>query len=120
MFRKDGTYVKEAFIAKRTFLNGAASGFALSADPQQRFLYMINGANHHVWILNRETLQVLARLGQQGLFGGSLNVPHAITVDSRGNIYVGENFDARRFQRFLFKGVGTPKAGANPPTTMVL
>ena len=29
----------------------AASGFALSADPEQRFLYMIDGANHHVWIL---------------------------------------------------------------------
>lgn len=78
-----------------------------------------DGANHRVWILNRETLQVLARFGQQGLFGGSLNVPHAIAVDSRGNIYVGENFDARRFQRFLFKGVGTPKAGTNPPTTIV-
>jgi hypothetical protein len=120
VFRKDGTYVKEAFIARRTFLNGAASGFALSADPQQRFLYMIDGANHHVWILNRETLQVIARFGQQGLFGGSLNVPHAIAVDSRGNLYVGENFDARRFQRFLFKGLATPKPGANPPTTCAL
>jgi hypothetical protein len=119
VFKKDGTYVKEAFIQKRTFLNGAASGFALSPDPQQRFLYMIDGANHHVWILNRETLQVVARFGQQGLFGGSLNVPHAIAVDSRGNIYVGENFDARRFQRFLYKGLGTPKPGTNPPTTVI-
>ena len=33
VFKEDGTYVKEAFIQKRTFLNGAASGFALSADP---------------------------------------------------------------------------------------
>jgi DNA-binding beta-propeller fold protein YncE len=119
VFKKDGTYVKEAFISKRTLLAGAASGFALSPDPQQRFLYMIDGANHHVWILNRETLQVVARFGQQGLFGGSLNVPHAIAVDSRGNIYVGENFDARRFQRFLYKGLGTPKPGAIPPTTVV-
>ena len=46
-------------------------------------------------------------------------MPHAIAVDSRGNIYVGENFDARRFQRFLFKGVGTPKPGTNPPMTLV-
>ena len=119
VFRKDGTYVKEAFVSKRTLLAGAASGFALSPDPQQRFLYMIDGANHHVWILNRETLQVIARFGQQGLLGGSLNVPHAIAVDSRGNIYVGENFDARRFQRFLYKGLGTPEPGANPPTTVV-
>ena len=119
VFRKDGTYVKEAFVSKRTLLAGAASGFALSADPPQRFIYMIDGANHHVWILERETLQVVARFGQQGIFGGSLNTPHAIAVDSRGHIYVGENFDARRFQRFLYKGLGTPVAGANPPTTVV-
>jgi len=119
VFRKDGTYVDEVFVAKRTLLLGAASGFALSTDPQQRFLYMIDGANHHVWILERQTLKIIARFGQQGLWGGFLNVPHAITVDSRGNIYVGENFDARRFQRFLYKGLGTPKAGTIPPTTIV-
>jgi DNA-binding beta-propeller fold protein YncE len=119
VFRKDGTYVKEMFVAKRTLLLGAASGFALSTDPQQRFLYMIDGANHHVWILERQSLAIVARFGQQGLWGGFLNVPHAITVDGRGNIYVGENFDARRFQRFLYRGLGTPKAGTIPPTTMV-
>ena len=117
--RKDGTYIKEAFVSKRTLLAGAASGFVLSPDPQQRFLYMIDGANHHVWILNRETLQVIARFGRQGLFGGSLNVPHAIAVDSRGNLYIGENFDARRFQRFLYKGLGTPRPGTIPPTTII-
>jgi hypothetical protein len=119
VFRKDGTYVKEMFVAKRTLLLGAASGFALSSDPQQRFLYMIDGANHHVWILERQSLAIVARFGQQGLWGGFLNVPHAITVDGRGNIYVGENFDARRFQRFLYKGLGTPKPGTIPPTTIV-
>ncbi len=119
VFRKDGTYVNEVFVARRTLLLGAASGFALSTDPQQRFLYMIDGANHHVWIIERSTLKVLARFGQQGLWGGFLNVPHAIAVDGRGNIYVGENFDARRFQRFLYKGLGAPKAGTIPQTTIV-
>src|SRR5258705_4910978 len=33
VFRKDGT-----FVSKRTLLAGAASGFVLSPDPQQRFL----------------------------------------------------------------------------------
>jgi DNA-binding beta-propeller fold protein YncE len=119
VFRKDGTFVKETFIQKRTFLNGAVSGFALSPDPEQRFLYMIDGADHHVFIIERQSLQVVARFGQQGLWGGYLNVPHAIAVDSKGNIYVGENFDARRFQRFLYKGLGTPVAGTIPPTTIV-
>ena len=119
VFRKDGRYVNEVFVAKRTLLLGAASGFALSTDPQQRFLYMIDGANHHVWIIERTSLKIIARFGQQGLWGGFLNVPHAIAVDGRGNIYVGENFDARRFQRFLYKGLGTPKPGTIPPTTVV-
>jgi DNA-binding beta-propeller fold protein YncE len=115
VFRKDGTFVKETFISKRTLLQGAASGFALSSDPQQRFLYMIDGANHHVWILLRETLEVLDHFGQQGIFGGSLNVPHALAVDSKGNVYVGENFDGRRFQRFVYKGMGTPTGKTLPP-----
>ena len=119
VFRKDGTFVKESFIARRTLLVGAASGFALSPDPGQRFLYMIDGANHRVWILNRETLHVIARFGQQGLWGGYLNVPHAIAVDSKGNIYVGENFDARRFQRFLYKGLGKPSPNTLPRTTIM-
>ena len=80
---------------------------------------MIDGANHHVWIIERQSLRIIGRFGQQGLFGGSLNVPHAIAVDSRGNVYVGENFDARRFQRFLYKGLGTPKAGTIPPSIVI-
>jgi len=119
VFRKDGTYVNEVFVSKRTLLQGAASGFALSTDPPQRWLYMIDGANHHVWILERQSLRIVARFGQQGLWGGALNVPHAIAVDGRGNIYVGENFDARRFQRFLYKGLGQPRPGTIPPTTIV-
>ena len=44
-----------------------------------------------------------------------LNVPHALAVDSKGNIYVGENFDGRRFQRFVYKGMGAPTGGTLPP-----
>ena len=120
-FKKDGTFVKEGFISRRTLLAGAASGFALSADPQQRFLYVIDGANHRIWIVVRESLQVVGRFGQQGLSGGAMNVPHAVAVDSKGNIYIGENFDARRVQRFLYKGLGSPTsaAGVIPPARAV-
>lgn len=94
-------------------LAGAASGLAFS--PDQRFLYVIDGGNHHVWILRRDTLEVADRFGQQGIFGGSLNVPHALAADSRGNVYVGENFDGRRFQRFVYKGMGAPTGRLLPP-----
>jgi NHL repeat-containing protein len=112
VFKTDGTYVREGFIARRTLLAGSASGLAFS--PDQRFLYVIDGANHHVWILLRETLEVLDHFGQQGIFGGSLNVPHALAVDSKGNVYVGENFDGRRFQRFVYKGMGPPTGKTLP------
>ena len=74
---------------------------------------MIDGADHpRVDPEPPETLQVIARFGQLDLFGGSLNALHAIALDSLGDIYVGENFDARRFQRFLHKGLGMPVPGA--------
>src|SRR5207249_9483833 len=113
VFKRDGTFVREGFVAPRTLLAGSASGLAFS--PDQRFLYVIDGANHHVWILLRQTLQVVDHIGQQGIFGGSLNVPHALAVDSKGNIYVGENFDGRRFQRFVYKGMGAPTGKTLPP-----
>ena len=102
VFKRDGTFVREAFVAPKTLLAGSASGLAFS--PDQRFVYVIDGANHHVWILLRETLQIVDHIGQQGIFGGSLNVPHALAADSRGNMYVGENFDGRRFQPVHVQG----------------
>ena len=42
------------------------------------------------------------------IFGGAMNVPHALAVDSKGNVYVARTFDGRRFQRFVYKGMGAP------------
>lgn len=42
-------------------------------------------------------------------------MPHALAADSRGNLYVGENFDGRRFQRFVVKGMGAPRGALLPP-----
>ena len=51
VFKTDGTYVREATVAPRTLLAGSTSGLAFS--PDQRFLYVIDGGNHHVWTVNR-------------------------------------------------------------------
>ncbi len=105
VFTKDGTFVKEQFIARHTRLSGAASGVAFSADPEQRYLYVLDGANHRVWIALRESLEILGHFGRHGHWGGQLDVPHNVDADSSGNLYVTETLQGRRVQRFLYQGL---------------
>ena len=102
VFKTDGTFVKEGFIARKTLGNGAAYDVDLSSDPQQRFLYVPDGMNNHVWILNRDTLEVVGRFGRQGRYAGQFHHVHNIAVDSKGNIYTAET-QGKRVQKFTFK-----------------
>ena len=46
VFRLDGTFVKEVFIARNTLqAEGTVHAFAVSPDKQQRFLYVVDGSN---------------------------------------------------------------------------
>jgi DNA-binding beta-propeller fold protein YncE len=103
-FTTEGTFLREGFIARASLGNGVAYDVALSADPQQRFVYVPDGTNNHIWILDRPTLRVLGNFGRQGRYAGQFHHSHSIAVDSKGNIYVAET-QGKRVQRFLFKGV---------------
>lgn len=103
-FRTDGTFLREGFVARSSLGNGAAYDVDLSADPQQRFVYVPDGTNNHIWILDRNTLRVLGNFGRQGRYAGQFHHSHSLAVDSRGNIYVAET-QGKRVQRFLFKGL---------------
>lgn len=59
VFTKEGKFVKEVFVAKNTRGSGSAWDVAFSRDPQQRFLYVSDGVNERVYIVQRDTLQVL-------------------------------------------------------------
>jgi sugar lactone lactonase YvrE len=119
VFKKDGTFVKEVSIAKHTRLSGSASGIAFSADPQQQYLYVLDGANHRVWILLRDSLQILGHVGRHGHWGGQLDVPHNHAVDSKGNLYITETLEGRRVQRFLYRGLAplSRTSSERPPAT---
>src|ERR1700730_3028442 len=66
IFQPDGTYVNEVFIARQTSIAGVTEGIAFSPDSEQKFMYVTDGANQHVWILDRKTLQILGRFGRLG------------------------------------------------------
>jgi DNA-binding beta-propeller fold protein YncE len=110
VFQRNGTFVKEVFIAKDTkaewgvirvegraddqgkpYGYGAVSTVAFSADPQQRYLYVGDFVNRKTWIVRRSDLQLLGSFGKGG---------HEISTDSKGNVYTGT-------ERYFFKGIST-------------
>ena len=107
VFRTDGTYVKEGFVAPHTLASGSAWDIAFSADPEQRFLYLADGSNQKVHILDRESLEVLSSFGTGGRQPGQFYGTHSIATDSQGNLYTTETYEGKRVQRFVFKGIGT-------------
>ncbi|HEY8151429.1 MAG TPA: hypothetical protein VIK51_21145 [Vicinamibacteria bacterium] len=118
VFQKDGTFVKETFIAKKTLGDGSVWDIAFSKDPQQRYLYLADGKNEKVYILERDTLKILTSFGDGGRQPGQFFGVHSIATDSKGNIYTTETYEGKRLQRFVYKGLGpvlTPEQGVPWP-----
>jgi DNA-binding beta-propeller fold protein YncE len=113
IFKPDGTYVKEAFFNKNTRGPGSTWEIAFSTDPQQRFIYLTDGTNERVRILQRDTMTELASFGRGGRQPGEFYGVHSIAVDSKGNIYTTETFEGKRVQRFNYKGMGMVPMGQN-------
>ncbi|HCK33992.1 MAG TPA: hypothetical protein DHW20_02360, partial [Gemmatimonadetes bacterium] len=110
VFERDGTFVREAFVATETLGSGSAWDLAFSRDPEQRFLYLADGSNKKVHILDRETLEVLTTFGDGGRQPGQFIGVHSIATDSEGNIYTTETYEGKRLQKFVFRGLGTGRA----------
>jgi DNA-binding beta-propeller fold protein YncE len=108
VFRKDGTFVKEAFVAKATRGEGSVWSIAFSSDPQQRYLYVADGSNQKVWILGRHALDVVSSVGAGGRWPGHFFGVGSVAVDASGSLYTGETYEGKRLQKFVFKGIGRP------------
>ncbi len=105
VFQKDGTFVKETFIAKKTLGDGSVWDIAFSKDPQQRYLYLADGKNEKIYILERDTLKILTSFGDGGRQPGQFFGVHSIATDSKGNIYTTETYEGKRLQKFVYKGL---------------
>ena len=106
VFKPDGTFVKEAFVERGMATpSGSTGSLAFSADSRQQFLY-VTGGDDTLRILDRETLQQVGQFGRLGHYPGQFFHLHVITVDSKGNIYTGEN-TGKRVQKLIFKGLSS-------------
>jgi len=105
VFKKDGTFVKETIIAKRTLGDGSVWDIAFSKDPQQKYIFLADGSNEKVYIILRDTLEILTSFGDGGRQPGEFYAVHSIATDSKGNIFTTETYRGQRVQKFVYKGV---------------
>jgi sugar lactone lactonase YvrE len=120
VFKPDGTFVKEAFIAKNTLASGSVWDVAFSRDAEQRYLYVADGMNNRVYILRRDTLEVLTSIGTGGRQAGQFFGVHSLATDAKGNLYTTETWEGKRLQKFVFRGVSrvrSPHQGTVWPGT---
>src|SRR5712691_8791384 len=106
VFKTDGTFVKEMFINKRTLGSGSAWDIAFSRDAQQKYIYLADGENDRVHILDRDSLELLTTFGEGGRQPGEFYGVHSIATDSKGNIFTTETYRGQRVQKFVYKGLG--------------
>jgi hypothetical protein len=100
VFGKDGSFVSEAIFEPDTLLSGSVSDLVLSRDPGQNFIYMVDGTNNELRIVERRSNIVRARLGRPGRWAGQFHVVHDIAIDSQGNLYTTEVNTGQRVQKF--------------------
>ena len=131
VFGLDGTYMKQVFISRGTMAPSTAAGVVLgrprnevedallqrastasrtafSADPEQRFLYVIDRRYQQIVILDRQTIEFLGSFGGGiGREPGQFFILHDLAADSNGNVYTTEvnGNGNRRAQKFVFKGM---------------
>ena len=107
VFNPNGTFVKEMFIAKETRGSGSVWDIAFSKDADQTYIYLADGENDQVHILDRKSLALLTSFGDGGRQPGEFYGVHSIAVDSKGNIYTTETYRGQRVQKFVYKGLAT-------------
>jgi len=115
VFTPDGKFVKEEFFRKNTKASGSAWDVAFSKDPKQTYIFMADGMNDVVHVIDRQTLEELTTFGDGGRQPGQFYGVHSIATDSKGNVYTTETWEGKRLQKFVYKGLA-PVANQNQGT----
>lgn len=122
VFQKDGTYIEEVLVRPETrstgstwdispsddrykpalkeLIPGSTWDVALSKGSKQKWLYVADGTNNVVWILERSSLKVIGHFGHGGKNAGYFGWLHNISTDSHGNIFTSEVDEDKRVQKF--------------------
>jgi hypothetical protein len=80
---------------------GSAWDVAFSNDAQQRYLFVADGQDKKVVVLQRDTLAPAGSFGSGGRLAGQFLAVGSIAADSRGNVYTGEQHHGKRVQKWV-------------------
>jgi hypothetical protein len=85
--------------------DGAPWEIAFSRDPQQKFMYISDGANEKIHVYDRQSMKELYWFGGGGRQPGQFYAVHSIATDSKGDIFTTETYRGQRVQKFVYKGM---------------
>jgi len=104
VFDKMGKFQRTIWIRTGTQTlpdpRGTAWWVDFSRDKGQKFMYVMNGRNEQVHILDHASGKILSAFGRPGHQLGNFTHGHTLTVDSKGNMYIAETDWGRRIQKF--------------------
>ena len=106
VFRTDGTFVDELFVKPNSLGDGSVWDISFSPDEDQTFIYLADGTNRKIFIIHRETMEILTNFGDGGRNPGQFFAVHNIATDSKGNLYTTETYEGKRLQKFRYVGMG--------------
>jgi hypothetical protein len=109
VFRADGTFVREFFVARNTLqAEGTVHHFAFSPDAAQTYLYVMDGSNKAIRVFDRKTMTIVANIGgHAGHNAREFFHAHGFAVDSKGNLFIGEVNNGQRYYKYRFTGMGS-------------
>jgi DNA-binding beta-propeller fold protein YncE len=117
-------FVAERFISGNSYTQPMMSGTAVSVnfskDKAQSCLYVGDLDSETIYILNRNSLEQLGRIGRAGRMAGNFHWLHQVAIDSKSNIYTGEVDTGKRVQKFIrygengCSGSGSAVVGGEP------
>ena len=105
VFKSDGSFVMERRIAPETLGDGSTWDIEFSRDEQQKYLYLADGKNMKVYVMDRKSLSILSSFGDGGRQPGQFFAVHSIDSDSSGNLYTTETYEGKRVQKFIYQGI---------------
>ena len=119
VFTKAGKFVKEFILHPKTLSQyGSVWSTVFSRDPKQVYLYVADGENGVIHVLNRDTGKEVGEIGHRGRQIGLFDGLEHMAWDSHGNLYTDEVPPNQRIQRFVpdkavvvVRTASTPAAG---------